>query len=165
MIRIATEGEVTEPEYFRSEVMGCRCSRIRIEVLPTKMGFSSPQQVFERLRQSVLNDGALEADQYWIVADVDHYSIENRIGEFIDSIIAFNEKFKLNFQFAISNPRFEVWLALHKRLDLESKSVLQIGCLPGNVCKKHRRTLSKISQYAVHHAGVSPISYTAISLS
>lgn len=125
VIRIATEGTVTEPGYFQSDLMGKRCSRIRVEVLKTTGGYSAPRQVFERLIQSVRKDGAQEADQYWIVVDVDHHATNNGMDTFIDSVEAFNSGNNMNFQLAISNPRFEVWLALHRHLDLKSKKIIQ----------------------------------------
>ena len=126
VIRIATEGGITEPEYFRSAVMGGRCSRIRVEVLPTKGGFSSLDHVFARLKQSILDDNGLEADQYWIVADMDHYIKTNRMEAFVDSVIDFNARNNLKFQLALSNPKFEVWLALHQRHNLKSQGIINL---------------------------------------
>ncbi len=116
--------------------MGRRISRIRVEILPTKEGLSSPQRVFERLKQSVLDDNFQEADQYWIVVDVDHYAEENRIETFIQSVREYNASNKMCIQLAISNPRFEVWLALHKRLDLNKKTIQRLKSSPEELVKE-----------------------------
>ena len=45
IIVIATEGQETEEQYFKADVF--RSRKVKLEVLPTEDGESSPEHVFE----------------------------------------------------------------------------------------------------------------------
>jgi hypothetical protein len=109
LIIIATEGEETEPQYFRLFQEPCE-NKIRIEILPTVEGLSSPAHVLRRMNKQVkvlkseLQFG--EKDQFWLVFDFDTWC-----QRMFDEVrrTASQKKYML----AVSNPCFELWLYLH----------------------------------------------------
>ncbi len=106
---ISVEGEKTEPGYFR---MFSDSPWIQLVVIKPKNGESSPEYILERLKDSIRPDGANHLDQYWFVCDVDDHS---NLIETIQKIKTHNalKNSGNKIEIAISNPRFEVWLALH----------------------------------------------------
>jgi RloB-like protein len=121
---IATEGAVTEKQYF--EMFGS--SRIKVEVLPTGSdNQSAPQYVLDRLNSFKEEFDLHEDDMLWLVLDVDRWGDENL------SLVCREAKQK-NYHLAISKPCFEVWLCLHfGDLDPEDKT-----------CKHFKARLRKI---------------------
>ncbi len=100
---IATEGELTEPRYFKM----FRASRIQIEVLPTENGESSPQAVFERLKKYEADFNLNEEDKLFLVIDVDRWPAKNMAD------VAKRCAENANYVLAVSNSCFEVWICLH----------------------------------------------------
>ncbi|MBI3922504.1 MAG: RloB domain-containing protein [Armatimonadetes bacterium] len=102
LIIIATEGTVTEKQYFGI----FRDTRVQVMVLPTEGGLSSPAHVLARLstikREHELNSD----DQLWVMVDVDRWTPQ------MLSAVAQNAV-KKGFGMAVSNPCFELWLYLH----------------------------------------------------
>jgi hypothetical protein len=121
---IATEGEKTEKQYF--DIF--ENTRIQVRVISTEDGLSSPEHVFERLKefheQYELNDD----DELWLMIDVDRWG--NQKLSQISS--ATRQK---GFSLAISNPCFEVWLLLHL------VDVIPINSTCNNVKARLRREL------------------------
>ncbi len=111
---IAVEGEKTEKQYF--EKFGD--TRIRIEILPTRDGFSKPADILNRLMTPEIRAkyDVGEGDQFWMVFDVDHWDRDE-----IHNITL--EATSKSIQLAISNPCFEFWLFLHKfdRTEIDNK--------------------------------------------
>jgi hypothetical protein len=100
---VATEGEVTEKQYFAM----FHSTRIKVEVLPTSSdGSSAPQYVLDRLNAFKDQYDLNEDDMLWLVFDVDRWGARNL------SLICRQAKQK-GYCLAISNPCFEVWLCLH----------------------------------------------------
>lgn len=100
---IATEGEQTEPHYFRSFQLS---SRVQLRVLPTEDHRSSPSAVLARL-QEFRREYALDArDELWLVLDVDRWSHQT-----LDEICR-DGRTSL-YQVAVSCPCFEAWLLMH----------------------------------------------------
>lgn len=121
---IATEGEKTEKYFFDNCIE--RNEGYKLRTIPGQYGLSSPKQVLEKLKSSILEDGADKYNQYWMVIDVDKH-------ENLDSTL--EEAERLHIKCAVSNPRFEVWLALYsheslsdtflKKLERDSESIVR----------------------------------------
>jgi RloB-like protein len=135
---IATEGAVTEKQYF--ERFGN--SRIKVEVLATGSdNKSAPKYVFDRLNSFKEQFDLHEDDMLWLVIDVDRW---NRDGEL--SQICREAKQK-NYHLAVSNPCFEVWLCLHfGDLDPEDRTCKQFKSSLGKILG----SCNSISPYAPH---------------
>lgn len=109
---IATEGKITEPQYFNF----LKSNRVQVEVLPTINGESSPQAVLERLNQYAKDYQLGEGDQLFLVIDKDRWPEKN----LSDVAKACNDQ---KYTLALSNPCFELWLHLHHgEIDLELKN-------------------------------------------
>lgn len=101
---IATEGSVTEPQYF--SVFNDSNNTIKIKCLAEK-GKSSPTQVLKRMNNYLKKESLRHTDEAWIVVDKDKWTDEQ-----LSQLYEWS-KLKLNFGFALSNPCFEYWLLLH----------------------------------------------------
>lgn len=112
---LATEGELTERSYFEGlQVAGLLDnSRVKLLVLPTSDGKSSPEYVLQRLRDFKSKHRSLPTDSFWLVLDVDRWGPAK-----LSSVckLALDDSCGL----AISKPCFEVWLLLHFLADLSS---------------------------------------------
>jgi hypothetical protein len=103
---IACEGAVREKEYF--EHLGEYSSRIRIKVLDQDGGHkSAPKWIQDAAARYVDETGLKVEDQLWLVMDIDRWKID-----------AFHEMQQIcvaqgNWNLALSNPCFEVWLYMH----------------------------------------------------
>ncbi len=104
MLIIATEGEVTEKQYF--ELFRLRSSRVQVKVLETGDGKSAPKHVVERLRSFRREFELTKHDEMWLVIDTDRWP-EQQLSEVAASAT------QLNIGLAVSNPCFELWLLLH----------------------------------------------------
>ena len=118
---IACEGALREKAYF--EHLCPLSPRLRVEIISPQneendnVGNSSPNWVLERVVKFVEKEGIniKNGDRIWFVLDVDRW------GKALYDIQA--ECQKNNWQMALSNPCFEVWLWLHFRDIVESKAV------------------------------------------
>ncbi|MCX7112199.1 MAG: RloB family protein [Proteobacteria bacterium] len=101
LIIIAAEGRETEKQYFAQ----FRDTRIQVKVLPTgEDNQSSPQHVIDRLTSYREEYQIGEGDELWVMVDVDRWK---NLGEIS------REALQRDYQLAISNPCFEVWLLYH----------------------------------------------------
>lgn len=101
---IATEGAVTEKIYFNEMF---RRKNIRMPILATKSGDSSPDKVFKRLIEYRRTYNA-SPNELWLVIDRDNW---NKVT--LDAIA--KECQKKDYNLIISNPCFELWLLLHQK--------------------------------------------------
>jgi RloB-like protein len=62
---VATEGTHTEPQYFGM----FHSTRIKLELLPTENGASSPEAVLQRLKEYISEYQIKEDDQLFVVID------------------------------------------------------------------------------------------------
>lgn len=102
LIIIATEGEITEPEYFKR----FHSTRIQIKILKTENGMSAPDKVLERLSEFKQQFELKEEDKLFLVIDKDRWP-EKALSGVAKSCV------EQGFGLAVSNPCFEAWLALH----------------------------------------------------
>jgi len=100
---VATEGNKTEKQYFAM----FHSTRIKVKVLPTgDDNKSAPEYVLERLDAFKEQYDLNEEDMLWLVLDVDRWGDKN-----LSQVCS--EARQKNYNLAISNPCFEVWLYLH----------------------------------------------------
>lgn len=148
---IAAEGEQTEEIYFSAFRGDKYRKNIHIEVLSSKKGHSSPQNVLRRLREYIKHYGLEKEDEAWLVIDVDNW------GEEILADICQGCQ-KPGFYTAISNPCFELWLMLHqekpKRVLHERECRIELEKLLGEY-KKSKYNAQKLLSHvnlAIQHA-------------
>lgn len=101
---IATEGNKTEPIYFR---LFCdEALIVRINCLKGNHE-SSPSSVLKRMTDYLQREELKLSDQAWLVVDKDQWT-EQQLTKL--------HRWSLrqdNYGFALSNPKFEYWLLLH----------------------------------------------------
>ncbi|MFL5355863.1 RloB family protein [Archangium sp.] len=105
---VATEGARTEPQYIDALKFNGVIDRTRIivEVVPTLDGRSSPAHVLARLKEARSQRELKSFDEFWLLLDVDRWE------ERMLSLVA-QEAFQSGYSLGVSNPCFEVWVALH----------------------------------------------------
>lgn len=104
IIRVLTEGKVTEPGYIR--MLERRYLDVKIEIDPKDTGVPLTLVRLAREYQKQNKKRNPAYDEIWCIFDIDqHPNIEQAIQEARDSGI----------HVVISNPCFELWLVLHYR--------------------------------------------------
>ncbi|MBN2024214.1 MAG: RloB domain-containing protein [Pirellulales bacterium] len=103
---IATEDTYAPSQYFRL----FRNPRIKMRILPTEGGLSSPKHVLDRLDEFIKEYETDDGDELWLLLDTDHWTERNHIDDFCEVCQEAKQK---HFQLAHSNPCFETWLLLH----------------------------------------------------
>ncbi len=103
LIIIATEGRVTEKQYFSI----FSSTRVQIKILATgEDNCSSPEHVLDRLKQ-FSNEFELSGDdELWLMVDVDRWG-DKKLSDIS------RESTNCGFHLAVSNPCFETWLLCH----------------------------------------------------
>lgn len=101
---IATEGWITEPQYFA--IFKNKNTTIKIECLKDK-NKSSPEQVLKRMKKYIKENELKRTDQAWLVVDKDQWT-DNQLEQLYQWSKQAN-----NYALAVSNPKFEYWLLLH----------------------------------------------------
>lgn len=104
---VATEGEKTEEIYFTIFNGEDFRKNVRVQVLPTRKGDSSPEAVVNRLREYIRKYGVKADDELWVVVDVDSWGNQK-----LDQLCRGCTRISANV--AVSNPCFELWLVLHQ---------------------------------------------------
>ncbi|MFT8720279.1 RloB family protein [Acetobacter sp.] len=99
---IATEGEKTEDIYFSA----FQSTKIRIKTIPTVNGASAPDHVFRRLLEFRDQYQLDDTDELWLVIDRDKWPVRS-----LRQIASDCQSKKIGL--ALSNPCFEIWLAMH----------------------------------------------------
>lgn len=109
-IIIATEGELTERDYFEDLAVDERIRHpsVKVKVLPTIEGHSAPEHVIRRLDRIRREHRFYEGDLLWLVIDKDSWddSKLSRVAQLVS---------QKKYHLADSNPCFELWLLLHHR--------------------------------------------------
>jgi hypothetical protein len=111
-ILIVSEGDSTEPEYFRGFAKACRNPRVTVEIAREHGVPKTCVEVAKEYKQDAEEEARCEKDDnliynsVWCVFDIDEHP---RVGESIE--MARDNGICL----AISNPCVELWLLLHFR--------------------------------------------------
>lgn len=120
LIVIASEGVKTEKQYFEGLASRYINSRVKVYVLEREdVMASSPERVIRELDSFEDEYPNLESDdEFWLVIDVDRWG-DAKLAEIAQKC---QQK---NYNLAVSNPCFELWLLLHLRsLDEYSQETL-----------------------------------------
>lgn len=124
IIVIATEGKKTEPQYFA--MFKSREPMVKVKCLEGKIG-SSPTQVLQRMNVYLREESLKDIDEAWLVVDKDSWTDEQ-----LTQLYQWSQN-RRNYGFALSNPKFELWLLLH----FDDP----IGVTPANCIEKLNRYL------------------------
>lgn len=121
LIVIASEDRYAVKQYFDL----FKSTQIQFRVLETDDGNSSPGQVMARLAGFITDHDFGEGDQFWFVADTDHWIESNHIQNLVEVARLCRQK---GIQVALSNPCFELWLLLHfAEFPTQNASCSQLG--------------------------------------
>ncbi len=101
---IATEGEKTEPTYFKSLNTGRSVVSVKCVKGNTA---SSPGDVLKRMKKHINKKELIGGDEAWIVVDKDDWQDAD-----LKTLLEWSQS-QTNFGLAVSNPCFEYWLLLH----------------------------------------------------
>jgi hypothetical protein len=114
LLIIATEGRITEKQYFAQ----FRNRRVQVKVIPTgEDNKSSPEYVLGRLKYFRQEHDLEVNDELWLMIDVDRWKDKK-----LSSVT--KEAKASGFKLAVSNPCFETWLLCHYILP----TVVTISC-------------------------------------
>lgn len=109
LVVVACEGAVTEPEYFQGLKSQEHNPRLHVEILQrSDPSLSSPAHVLRQLVAFAAEYAIRQGDQLWLVLDRDSQSWNDEMMSDVAS-----ECWRRDYQLAVSNPCFEVWLLLH----------------------------------------------------
>ncbi len=101
---VATEGAITEPQYFHA--FNSDQTIVRVDCLRSGSD-SAPAHVLKRLVQAVRDERLRKEDQAWLVIDRDDWPEQQ-----LSACVAWVGERK-GRGLALSNPNFEYWLLLH----------------------------------------------------
>lgn len=145
LFAIACEGEKTEPRYFK--VFEHLSNKIKIdiiedfvsddEMLQKHQSKSAPKWVLDKAIKYIERNGLDVEDQLWFVTDKDRWSFE-QLKELADYCAD-----NANWNIAISNPCFEVWLYLHKKNNFDASNATS--------CQDFKQEISTL-EYGGYHA-------------
>ena len=101
---VATEGYITEPQYFN--LFQRFQSIVQVKCLKDKSR-NSPPQVLRRLQSHLKTENFQNSDEAWLVIDKDDWT-DNQLSQLYNWSTQSD-----SYGFALSNPNFEYWLLLH----------------------------------------------------
>lgn len=107
LLVIATEGEKTEKIYFES----FNTMKVKVKILPSVDGKSDPDETLARMYDFKKEFQLDSGDELWIVIDRDRWPVK-KLNKIARACV------NGNMNLALSNPCFEVWLALHYTSDI-----------------------------------------------
>ena len=107
LIIIAAEGRCTENIYFNEMKLTLMHPRVHVEVLMRDDNNSSPENVYEQIKEFERTYDIGEEDQLWVVVDTDRWP-----EKMLSSVAQFCSQ-SPSLYFCVSNPCFELWLLLH----------------------------------------------------
>lgn len=108
VIYVATEGTVTEPQYFK-KLKDLAKDFVSIQIVESRnKTHCDPQSVLKRLKNELKSKDSFESrDRAWVVIDRDNWSPTS-----MGQLLAW-EASDLRHGVALSNPKFEYWLLAH----------------------------------------------------
>lgn len=112
---IVCEGEKTEIDYFEQFINLSK--RVKIIPVSPNTNKSAPKWVLDKATKEAEEQDLNDDDQLWMVMDIDRWKLED-----LHSIQDACNKMA-NWNLAVSNPCFEIWLLAHAK-DLEDFSGL-----------------------------------------
>ncbi|MGB7327616.1 MAG: RloB family protein [Rubripirellula sp.] len=147
MIVIASEDRYAVKQYFDF----FKSTQIQFRVLETEDCNSAPEQVMLRLDAFMKDHDFGEGDQFWFVADTDHWIESNHIQNLVEVVRLCRQK---GIGVALSNPCFELWLLLHfAEFPKQDASCSQLGDQIRKVVGSYNKT--KVFNLPITNAGVA----------
>ena len=111
LIVVVTEGEKTEPNYFRDlKELDSIVPNCNVKIHKCKKG-GSAKELLEKMEYAITKEELESDDQAWIVVDNDEKDKYQKSE--IDQLLAWRMENKDIYRLAVSNPNFEFWLLLH----------------------------------------------------
>ena len=104
MFILATEGSATEPQYF--DLFNSNKTVIHVKYLKGKTQ-SAPFQVLTRMEKHLKKQVLRPEDEAWLIVDKDNWSEAQ-----LQDLHCWSQTSD-QYGFAVSNPKFELWLLLH----------------------------------------------------
>lgn len=142
LIIIASEGEITERQYFKGIAFSPKYKnpKVHVEILKREGGESDPKQCLSNLDEFNLVYKLNEFDELWLVCDVDRWG-DKKLAE-VNRLCKQKKYF-----IAVSNPCFETWLLLH-HVDINNYSGKELNQMSPcqNVSAELRRVLGKYNK-------------------
>ena len=139
LFAIACEGGKREPDYF--QLLESLSHRITIDIIEDKVTDiemktkyetkSAPKWLLDRAVKYIEKEGLIDEDELWFVMDIDKWKIE-QIREIAELC-----KNNPNWNIAISNPCYEIWLYFHMSSTIPKE-------VKGN-CKKAKYKLATLT--------------------
>lgn len=135
---IATEGQKTEPKYFKDFASReyYYNPHVHVEILERLTPSSSPVHVLEELNKFKSKYNLISKDELWMIIDLDRWHQRN----LSDVATQCSQK---GYHLAVSNPCFEVWLLLHLK-DLSDYSIEEINRFTQNFNRDLEREIRNI---------------------
>lgn len=148
LIVIASEDRYAVKQYFDL----FKSTQIQFRVLETEDGKSSPEQVMQRLDAFIKDHDFGPGDQFWFVADTDHWIESSHIQNLVEVARLCRQK---GIQVALSNPCFELWLLLHfaEFPAQDGLSCTELGGLIRSAVGAYKKT--KVFNLPISDAGVA----------
>jgi len=158
LFAVACEGEKREPEYFK--LFSRMSKKIKVDVIEDIVSDediagkyrhahrSSPQWVLDRAVRYIDKVSLIDEDELWFVIDTDRWA-EKQIRNLANYC---NEH--ANWNIAISNPCFEVWLYFHKSSKIEDS--------PSKTCEQLKHEISTFEKGGYHPYKFIPYLHDAI---
>ncbi|MCK5523349.1 MAG: RloB domain-containing protein [Thiomargarita sp.] len=137
LLIIATEGRITEKQYFAQ----FHNRRVQVKVIPTgEDNKSSPEYVLRRLKDFRQKHDLEVNDELWLMIDVDRWKDKK-----LSSVT--KEAKASGFKLAVSNPCFETWLLCHYILPT---SITIVSCQ--QITEQLSNELKKVHKYGYNKA-------------
>lgn len=139
---LSVEGNKTEFDYF-SYISDCKKELgidvlINIEILERIDTKSSPHWVYKLLEEYKEDYGIKDQDKLWMIIDRDR---QNNSPDLLNKIIEdCNEN---NFNIALTNPCFELWLLLHSIINLDEYDLDKLLKNPKRSVKARKRFIDE----------------------
>ncbi|MBN1755322.1 RloB domain-containing protein [bacterium] len=143
LIVVASEGEQPERNYFDALRKKYSKPNLHLEFQRERdLSLSAPRYVLEELNSFRRKYSLNKNDELWMIIDKDNWT-DNELNYISRCCI------QKNYNYAISNPCFELWLLLHIT-DVDQELITSIN----NTSSKCRIVKNKLNNYLADH-GVS----------
>ena len=138
MFLVVSEGEKTEPEYFR--LLGKMCGDVSVRCVGNLRHKSAPQHLLSWMEEKLKNESMKESDEAWLVVDRDQWNKEH-----LEKLCRWTQNNKDTYakKLAISNPKFEYWLLLHFENGAKSKTAKKCIKKLQQYCPQYDKGITK----------------------
>ena len=109
IVRVMTEGELTEPSYLSMDSMlaAMRRAGVGLKLLTHHKGQTDPASLVRAMRTAMRREMVQKGDEAWLVMDVDEWTEAQ-----FDAALSWSKTAKAH-HLAVGNPKFELFLLMH----------------------------------------------------